>query len=146
MFLRFLLCSGLAAAVNIAVGYLLYGVLGFDGSVGYAVSVALAFVMGMGVSFVLNRAFTYDPSGRHPKEEIRDFFFVSLVGLGLTTLMAHLFLAGLKWLSAEAGGLPIRPETTAHVMAVGFTAFYSFFAHMHVSFRRARAEPTSSIS
>lgn len=144
MFFRFLICSGLAAAVNIATGYLLYAVLGFNGPVGYPVSVAAAFVMGMGVSFVLNRAFTYDPSGRHPKQELRDFFLVSLVGLGLTTLMAHLFLTGLKALDAGAWGLPVRPETAAHVMAVGLTAFYSFFAHRHVSFRRVGAQPHSS--
>lgn len=139
MFLRFLFCSGLAAAVNLAAGYLFYGVLGFNGPLGYLVSVALAFVMGMGVSFVQNRAYTYDPSGRHPKEELRDFFLVSFVGLALTTLMAHLFLTGLKWLGAEAWSLPIRTETAAHIMAVGFTAFYSFFAPLHVSFRSASA-------
>ena len=146
MFFKFLLCSGLAAAVNLAAGYLLYGVMGFNDPVGYAVSVAIAFVMGMGVSFALNRAYTYDPSGRHPKEELRDFFLVSVVGLGLTTLMAHLFLSGLKWIAAGQWGLPVGPEVTAHVMAVGFTAFYSFFAHKHVSFRRARAETNSSLA
>lgn len=139
MFFKFLLCSGLAAVVNLATGVLLYGVLGFNGPLGYPISVALAFVMGMGVSFVLNRAYTYEASGRHPKEELRDFFIVSLFGLGLTTLMAHVFLIGLKWFWADFRALPVAPEAMAHVMAVGFTAFYSFFAHRYVSFRSARA-------
>ncbi|WP_373049687.1 GtrA family protein [Thalassovita aquimarina] len=143
MFVKFLLCSGLAAAVNLAAGYLFYGVLGFNGTLGYPVSVALAFVMGMGVSFILNRAYTYDPSGRHPKEELRDFFFVSVFGLALTTMMARLFLSGLKWLAVGQWGLPVALEVAAHVMAVGLTAFYSFFAHRHVSFRSARAESNS---
>ncbi|CUH64858.1 GtrA-like protein [Thalassovita gelatinovora] len=140
MFIKFLICSGLAAVVNLTTGYFLYGVMGFNGPLEYAGSVALAFVMGMAVSFVLNRAYTYDPSGRHPKEEVRDFFLVSVVGLGLTTLLAHLFLTGLRWVVAGQWGLPVAPETAAHIMAVGFTAFYSFFAHRHVSFRPANPD------
>ncbi|WP_323781410.1 GtrA family protein [Thalassovita sp.] len=140
MFFKFLICSGLAAAVNLMTGYLLYAVMGFNDPVEYAASVAVAFVMGMAVSFILNRAYTYDPSGRHPKEEVRDFFLVSVVGLGLTTLSAYLFLTGFHWASADQWGLPVAPEATAHIMAVGFTAFYSFFAHRHVSFRPAKLD------
>ncbi|MYM55435.1 GtrA family protein [Thalassovita mangrovi] len=146
MFFKFLLCSGLAAALNLMSGHLFYGVLGFDSPVEYPVSVALGFVLGMGVSFVLNRAYTYDPSGRPPKQELRDFFIVSIVGLVLTTLTAHLFLTGLRWLAAGQWPLPVAAEAVAHVMAVGFTAFYSFFAHMHVSFRRARAVSSSLVT
>ncbi|MDU8928285.1 GtrA family protein [Alisedimentitalea sp. MJ-SS2] len=138
MFFRFLIFSGLAAAVNLATGVLLYGYLGFNDSFGYAASVAIAFIAGMGVSFTLNRAYTYDSSGRPPQEELRDFFLVSLGGLALTTALAHLFLNGLR-VQFTVMSLPVSLELAAHVMAVAVTAFYSFFAHKHFSFRRASA-------
>ena len=47
--------------VNLVVGYLLYGVLGFDSTIGFALSVAVAFISGMGVSFILNRRFHVEP-------------------------------------------------------------------------------------
>lgn len=134
MFFRFLLFSGLAACVNFFVGYGLYDLLGFDDPVGYTASVGIAFVCGMGVSFTLNRAYTYAPSGRPPSHEFRDFFFVSLGGLILTTVLAHVFLAILR---ATIGAMPVNVslEATAHLCAIGLTAFYSFFAHKHFSFR-----------
>ncbi|MBJ3763665.1 GtrA family protein [Maribius pontilimi] len=139
MVLRFLCFSGCAALVNLVTGYLLYGVLGLDASFEYAVSVAIAFVAGMGVSFVLNRAYTFDASGRAAQDELRDFFLVSLGGLLLTTLLAQAIWSGLR-VTSLAEGAPVPTQSLAHVAAVGLTAFYSFFAHKHISFRRARSE------
>jgi len=142
MFQRFLLCSGLAAFVNLAVGYLLYGVLGFNGNIEFALSVAVAFLFGMGVSFVLNRRFTHAASGRSTTSELSDFLAVSLVGLALTTGLAHaLDRSAHEALARVAQGFPpvILPETLAHVIAVGATAIYSFLAHKLISFRPASA-------
>lgn len=132
MFYRFLLCSGFAASINLLTGYLMYAWLGFDDGGFYAISVATAFIAGMGVSYSLNRTFTYDPSGRAPEQELRDFLGVSLGGLLLTTLTAQSLRMALP---LAVAGLP--SETLAHILAVGLTAFYSFFAHKHISFRRA---------
>ena len=138
MFQRFLLCSGLAAAVNLAVGYVLYGILGMSGTLTFPLSVAIAFASGMGVSFALNRRFTYPSSGRPPRQELRDFLGVSLVGLALTTGIAFLLdqLAhdGLARIATALPGA-VLPETLAHVVAVGLTAIYSFLAHKFISFR-----------
>lgn len=135
MILKFLIFSGLAACVNILTGFVLYGLLGLDTGVEYAASVAAAFVAGMGVSFVLNRAHTFGPSGRPPQEELRDFFIVSIGGLILTTLLAQLFLSWLSGVGPMVRGL-VTPPAVSHVLAVGVTAFYSFLAHKHFSFRR----------
>lgn len=127
-----------------AVGYGLYGLAGFDGPVGFPLSVALAFGAGMGVSFTLNRRFTYPASGRRARSELRDFFFVSLGGLALTAGLAQTLYLGAPGVTgrvAAALGGPILPETVAHAAAVAITAVYSFFAHRHVSFRRAGAAP-----
>lgn len=133
MFHRFIICSGLAAAVNIAVGYLLYAVCGFSEGWQYGLSVAVAFVSGMGVSFYLNRRYTFEPSGRLTRSEAIDFFAVSVGGLAITTTLAQYFRAHMPSLDPY-----VPAEALAHVGAVGLTAIYSFFAHKYVSFRRGR--------
>ncbi|WP_212523399.1 GtrA family protein [Actibacterium sp. MT2.3-13A] len=141
---RFVLFSGIAAVVNLLAGQLFYGVLGLSGGWRYGFSVAVAFLCGMGVSFVLNRRFTYPPSGRAARREIVDFFLVSLGGLALTTTLAQLFyFRGGAVLRALAALLPVSPtaETLAHVLAVGLTAVYSFLAHKYISFRPVWAWP-----
>ena len=101
MFSVFLVCSGLAALVNVCVGYLLYGVMGFSSPALYALSVAAAFLSGMGVSFFLNRRYTFEPSGRSMRSEAPDFLLVSLGGLGLTTGLAVGFAASLPALFGQ---------------------------------------------
>mgnify|MGYP000202065731 CR=1 FL=1 len=133
MFHRFLLCSGLAAAVNLLVGYVLYQVFSLSGAWQYALSVAVAFMSGMGVSFVLNRRFTFEPSGRLTRSEAIDFFAVSVGGLAITTTLAQVLRTRLPAIDPH-----LPPEALAHIAAVGLTAIYSFFAHKYVSFRHAR--------
>ena len=139
MFRVFLLCSGLASGVNILVGYLLYGVAGLNSPGLYAGSVSIAFLSGMGVSFVLNRRFTYAPSERLVRSELRDFLLVSLGGLSLTTGVSYLLITSGRSIMhfVSAGILPA--ETIAHMVAVGMVAIYSFFAHKYVSFRHQDA-------
>lgn len=133
MFHRFLLCSGLAAAVNLCVGYLLYAVFGLSGPWEYGLSVAVAFLSGMGVSFYLNRRFTFEPSGRLTRSEAIDFFAVSVGGLAITTMLAQYLRLYLPDIDPH-----LPPEALAHIGAVGLTAVYSFFAHKYVSFRHGR--------
>ncbi len=136
MFSVFLVCSGLAALVNVCVGYLLYGVMGFSSPALYALSVAAAFLSGMGVSFFLNRRYTFEPSGRSMRSEAPDFLLVSLGGLGLTTGLAVGFAASLPALFGQEALFGIPVETVSHIAAVGLTAIYSFLAHKYISFRR----------
>lgn len=133
MFHRFLLCSGLAAAVNLGVGYVLYALLGLSDGWQYGVSVAFAFLSGMGVSFYLNRRFTFEPSGRLTRSEAIDFFAVSVGGLAITTALAQYLRLHMPQIDPH-----LPPEALAHIGAVGLTAIYSFFAHKYVSFRHGR--------
>ncbi|OSQ44335.1 GtrA family protein [Marivita geojedonensis] len=139
LFIRFLIFSGSAALVNFLTGQLLYGVFGLIDGTQYAISVATAFLLGMLVSYTLHRRFTFPPSGRRRREEIRVFFFVSIGGLLLTTSIAQsLFTGAAGALTTVSRHLPVQlqPETLAHLVAIGLTAFYSFFAHRDLSFRR----------
>ena len=135
---RFVIFSGGAAGVNLLAGQVLYGGLGLSDGWQYGFSVAVAFLCGMAVSFVLNRRFTFPASGREARREVVDFFFVSLGGLALTSALAQLFFFhATGFLRALAALAPVAPstETLAHVLAVGLTAIYSFLAHKYVSFR-----------
>lgn len=139
MFHVFILCSGIAAGVNIAVGYLLYDMAGFSSPVGYALSVVIAFVSGMGVSFALNRRHTFARTERHVGSEMQSFLVVSLGGVCLTTLLSLVFLKMGYNVFQAIGGSLVSAHTQAHVLAVGLTAIYSFLGHKYVSFRHRDA-------
>ena len=139
MVLRFLIFSGSAALVNFAVGHFLYGILGLVEGAQYAFSVAVAFLSGMSVSFALNRRFTFPPSGKAKSEEYRMFFLVSIGGLLLTTAIAQSLFVGAHGIlisMSDLAPIDLRPETLSHLLAIGTTAFYSFFAHRYLSFGR----------
>ena len=142
MFFRFLIFSGSAALVNFLTGQLLYGFFSLNDGFEYAFSVSAAFLSGMIVSYILNRKFTFPPSGKDMRDEISMFFLVSIGGLLLTTGLAHgLYVGAPDFLAliSSLGPTPIGAETLAHLIAIGVTAFYSFFAHRDLSFRRAKA-------
>lgn len=139
---RFIVFSGMAAAANLLAGQLFYGALGLSHGWQYGFSVAVAFLCGMAVSYVLNKLYTFPPSGREARREIVDFFLVSLGGLVLTSTLAQLFFFHAQgFLRSLAAAIPVSPtgETLAHVLAVGLTAIYSFVAHKYISFRPAWA-------
>jgi putative flippase GtrA len=135
----FLLCSGIAALANLTAGYLLYQGLGLNQGRLYGLSVALAALVGMSVSFVLNRHLTFERSGRRARDEMQTFFLVSVIGLGLTVGVSHL-LRGLVLpaLLLTLGLTDWRPalnlELLAHAGAVGLVGLYSFLAHKYLSF------------
>lgn len=141
-FPRFLLFSGIAALTNLGVGYLLYDVAGLSQHWHYGLSVTVAFLAGMGVSFILNRHFTFAPSGRPVRHELRTFFIVSLGGLILTVALTYLLRGSvvpvLVALPLVASRVPpaLTIEMMSHFGAVGCVTFYSFACHKIFSFGR----------
>lgn len=140
-FVRYIVCSGLAAVANFVVGNVLYNLAGWDGAWSYKLAVMLGFVAGMAVSYLLNRAFTFDRSGRRLHQEIRTFTVVSLGGLVLTVLIAAGLRASLMpvllpALRAEGplGRLAADPEAASHFLAIGLVTFYSFTCHRLFTF------------
>jgi len=134
---RFLVFSGIAAVSNLGSGYFLYGVLGFKTGWRYTATLAAAFLVGVFVSFALNRRYTFDPSGRTLHQEVRAFLLISLGGLLLTTGLASLLrngvIPGLIHLAVHEFG-DINIELLSHAIAVAFVTFYSFIAHRTISF------------
>ena len=136
---RFLIFSGLSTVVALVTGYLLYQVLGFGQAWRYGVSVGVSALVGMVVSFVLNRRYTFARSGRPLGDEMRTFLIVALGGLALTVGLSTLFRDWLlPWLTGllvpEAWRDALNLELIAHVGAVGLVAFYSFLGHKYLSF------------
>ena len=140
-FLRYLLFSGAAAVTNFIVGLLLYEVAGWDGPISYKSAVTLGFLAGMMVSYLLNRSYTFSRSGRRAHQEVRTFFVVSLGGLLLAVIIASGLRAGpIPWAAEVLDGAPLlgpllaQSEASAHALAIGLVAFYSFACHKFLTF------------
>ena len=151
-FPRFVVFSGIAAMTNLGVGYSLYEAAGFNRHWQYGLSVSIAFLAGMAVSFILNRTFTFEPSGRPVQHEMRTFFIVSLGGLVLTVALTYLFraaviaaLVSLPWLAARMPAA-LTPDVIGHFTAVGCVGLYSFACHKLFSFGKRIAVQSACLS
>ncbi|WPL19194.1 GtrA-like protein [Thiorhodovibrio winogradskyi] len=143
-FSRFIQCSGIAAGLNIVAGYVFYAAFGFREDWRYPVSIAFAFLIGMLASFYLNRIYTFSRSNRSLAHEIHAFIFVSMIGLGVTALIATLFRNYLLSVFAEFSvprELRNNVELMSHVAAVAVVSLYSYPAHKMISFRQKVIAP-----
>lgn len=132
-FLSFLTTGGLAAICNLGSRVLL------SRMVRYEIAVAVAYLIGMCIAFVLARSFVFEESSRAWHVQLTRFatvnFFafmqVWLVSVGL----ARLFF---PWLSFQW-----HPEMVAHLIGVSSPVLLSYYAHKHFSFRSAAIEDFS---
>jgi putative flippase GtrA len=143
-FLRYVLCAGLAAGVNFAAGSVLVDGFGFTTMYRFPLAVALAYIAGMAVNFLLNRQITFR-SDRTGLAQARTFIVVALSGLALTIVIAALCRAALgtplaSHILAPLGKLG-SPETVSRVAAIGLAAIYSFAAHKYFTFNRGLRSP-----
>lgn len=124
-FLLFLVAGGIAAVANflsrIGLGFVLP----------YAVSIVVAYCIGMLTAFLLNRAFVFKATSRPVYTQASWFVAVNLLAL-LQTLLISLLLA--RWLF-PAIGMGFHPETVAHAVGVVVPVFTSYLGHKHLSFR-----------
>jgi putative flippase GtrA len=129
-FLLFLLASGVAALANFGSRILLGMVMP------YVPSIVLAYLVGMGTAFVLNRAFVFRDAHTHLRHQA--FWFVAVnVAAVLQTIVVSLLLA--RWL-LPALGVDWHVETLAHAVGVAVPAFTSYLGHRHITFRRGAAD------
>jgi putative flippase GtrA len=103
----------------------------------YEAAIAVAYVVGMTIAFLLARRFVFDVGATSTHGQYGRFALVNvmsfLVTLGVSVGLARgLFPAiGMTW----------RSEDIAHFIGVGSPAVLSYYAHKHFSFgeRKARA-------
>ncbi len=87
------------------------------------ISNAIGFVVAATNNYILNRIWTWGSTNEHIGVEYTTFFVVSLIGLGLNTLILYLLNEKLKsnfWI--------------AKVIATGFVMLWNFFANNYITF------------
>ena len=96
-FLRYVVVGGVSAVIDMAVNYcMLYFILGGtkDDKGLVAISVAVGFIVGLAVNFILSNIFVFNAEGQKEKGKTAGAFFiyavVGLIGFGLTELLTIL--------------------------------------------------------
>lgn len=125
-FIRFVLTSGVAAAVNLVSRYFLNFVMPF------AAAVAVAFPFGMLTAYVLGRLFVFERSGRSVADELWRFTAINL----LAAAQIWTISVGLAEYVFPAWGFKWHPLDIAHVIGVAAPVLTSYLGHRHFSFAR----------
>lgn len=134
-FLKFVAVGGFAAAVNFG------SRIGFSTYFPFSIAIVLAYLVGMGTAFVLNRLLVFRDS-RGPVLVQASWFIAVNVFAVAQTLAISLLLA--RWL------LPAimwhwHPELLAHAAGVAVPVVTSYFGHKRFSFSN-HADSVSSMS
>lgn len=128
-FLLFVMVGATAAVLHWLARYLLSYWLSFP------VAVALAYCVGLGVAFELNRRFVFPASSRAAVHQGRDFLLVNLaffpVVWGASLWIRDLLLSR---------GFDTYVEGVAHGIAIAIPVFVTFLIYKFFTFGEARAE------
>ena len=118
-------------AVLFAAGANILSRIGFSQWVVLPVAVVLAYLVGMGVAFILMRSFVFPPGQAGVHRQIVIFALVNLAAV-LQTLIVTLLLADivLPW-----AGVRSNVDLIAHVVGVCVPIVTSFVGHKRWSFR-----------
>jgi len=129
-FLGFAAVGGVAALLHWAARLLLSVWLSFP------VAILLAYAVGLGVAFILNRAFVFPKSTKPMRRQARDFLLVNLAFLPVVLGTAM----GLEAVFREYR-FTAHPQAIAHGIAVMVPALatfliYKFFAFQDIEYGR----------
>ena len=119
---RFLLSGGTAFGTDIILLYLFTDIFG----VWYLASAVAAFILAFGVSFTLQKFWTFKDNSRDGIHmQMGVYFFVAVINLALNTLLVYVFVerADLHYLFAQA-------------VASALIAVESFFIYQHFIFKK----------
>jgi putative flippase GtrA len=122
---RFLLAGGLAAGANFGSRFL------FSLWFRYEIAIALAYLVGMTVAFVLMRSYVFDGGRKAIAPQIFRFTVVNAVA-ALQTLLISVALA--RWV-LPALGLTRDVEAIAHLVGVLVPVATSYVGHRLSTFR-----------
>lgn len=126
---RFIVAGGSASAINWISRFPLALFLSFE------TAVAFAYAIGMGVGFVLYRAWVFDGSRGCLRRQLPRFFLVNAFGLAAVMSSASAFLwvlAPSSWLSEGS------TRALAHSLALIVGAAVNFAGHRSLTFARRR--------
>lgn len=125
-FARFLLVGGIAAAVNFISRIL------FSEWVSFRVAIILAYLVGMLTAYILSRAMVFEPSGKHPGNEL---FYFSLVNL-FAVIQVWLISVGLAEYAFPYFEFTFYPEEIAHLGGLSVPIITSYLGHKYFSFAK----------
>ena len=124
-FVRFLVCGGIAAALNWASRFAWNTVMPFS------LAVLAAYVTGMVVAFLLFREFVFERGSTGTSEQVRNFVIVNIVGMAATWALANL----LVYWALPAAGVTNDVEAIGHGIAIFAPVVTSWFGHRFLTFR-----------
>ena len=126
-FIRFLVAGGIAAAANYGSRFL------FSTWLSYGPAIVLAYLVGMGVAFVLMRQHVFSATGAALGPQVVKFVAVNLLAV-VQTLVISLVLA--RWVLPGLG-IVTHAEAVAHLAGVLVPVATSYFGHRMLTFRKA---------
>lgn len=118
---RYLISGGTAAAVDLVFLYIFTSLL----HIWYLLSAILAFLIAFGVSFILQKFWTFaDRATDRLKSQMAIYFIVASINLGINTLLMYLFVdyAHLQYIIAQI-------VTGALVACESFFVYQKFVFH-----------------
>ncbi|WP_051973541.1 GtrA family protein [Cryobacterium sp. MLB-32] len=119
-------------ATNTFVGYLVFSAFTLwvfaDVPLGYLLSLAVSYVVGISLAFVLYRRFVFPVHG-HVVRDFARFVSVYVVAIGINAAALPLLVEGAR-----------VPPLVAQLLILVVTTLLSFFGHKKFSFRRTDPE------
>lgn len=132
-FLKFSVVGGLGSLVDFGLTALCLSLLG----IGEYFSNAIGFVLAASFNYTLNRLWTFRSQNPNVKGEFIKFLGVSIVGLGINSLvlLCYLEFVGV-WL--DIGGYHLKDFWIAKILATGVVLFWNFFVNKYYTFGKQR--------
>ncbi len=122
----FIAVSGVAALVNLLARAL------FSRFLVYEIAVALAYLIGMSVAFVLNRKYVFPLQTAAMHSQYIRFSIVNVLALAQVWIVS----VGLARIVFPAIGFTWQAETVAHAIGLAVPAVTSFVGHKYYTFRK----------
>jgi putative flippase GtrA len=130
-FASFAVTGGIAALANLLARYLMMRFMSYE------IAVALAYLVGMVVAFVLARSFVFLSGDRSVASQFGRFAIVNLFAF----IQVWIVTIGLDRFVFPATGFSWHPEEVAHFIGVISPIMLSYYGHKHFSFKRSDTPP-----
>ena len=132
-FVRFVFAGGTSAVFNWGSARLISPYVGLDGAV------AVGYLVGIVVAYLLSRRFVFSQSGQTPRMEFVRFCLVNIVSFGIVWAVTALLVRQIF----PAIGFAWRPEAVGHAIGIVSPTIPSYLMHRHFTFApaSARSEP-----
>ena len=125
-FTRFLFVGALAALVNFVSRII------FSEWMSFRIAIIVAYLVGMLTAYILSRTLVFEPSGKHPGNEL---FYFSLVNLA-AVIQVWLISIGLAEYAFPYLDFHFYPEEVAHLGGLSVPVITSYLGHKYFSFAK----------